>query len=222
MSRNKTAFAVLLLVVLVPLASLARKKPLPSALQRVGVITAILYNTSLVRQSNPAVSVDNGTELAWTDTLRTDGNGRVRVRLDNSSNLSVGSDSELHIVTYDPQSHRAVVELSSGRLWINSSRVTNDQRIEVRTPGATVTASDPDFGVDASVPGQVRFFALKGRLRVTPNASEGNPIDCEPGETVMIKNGMLSRGPWPADEVQAATLRNTVDPEEPAPYSPFP
>jgi ferric-dicitrate binding protein FerR (iron transport regulator) len=218
--KQKTAFAAILVLVLVPLASRAGRKQLPSGLQRAGVISAILYNTNLVRQSNPAVRVDNGTELAWTDTLLTDGNGRVLVRLDDGSKLSIGTDSELQIVAHDPQLHRTVVQLTSGRLRAQLNDLPNGATFEVRTPDAVATVVGTDFGVDASVPGQVKFICMTGTVRIsTPSSADTQ--ECEAGYTLTIRNGKPSRD-FPADDRLMAVWRNITDPDEPPPYYPIP
>jgi len=222
LSHRKTAFAALLVLVLVPFTGYARKKPLPSGLDRAGVITAILYNTNLVRQSAAPVRLDNGTELAWTDTLRTDGNGRARVRLADQSVLSISSDSELNILAHDAASHKTVVQLGYGILRAQVSKQSPGQVFEVRTPAGVATVVGTDFVVDASVPTQVKFICLAGTVHISGTDAVANSVDCEAGNAVTIKSGASPKEPQPADDVLMARMRNITDPEEPAPYSPFP
>jgi ferric-dicitrate binding protein FerR (iron transport regulator) len=214
MKRN-TALLAVLCVFLAPIAMRAGKREaLPAGLQRAGVISAILPNAQVMRVSAPLTKADFGTELAWSDAVHTDGNGRVRMRLDNDSVLSIGNNSELRMVDRDPQGSRTTVQLGHGLLRAQFTNLAAGETFEVRTPTAVATGAGADFGVDASVPGEVKFVCLEGTVQISSQDASSAGFDCYAGETVVVRDGKPPRQSHLADAPLMGRWRNITDPEE--------
>jgi ferric-dicitrate binding protein FerR (iron transport regulator) len=190
------------------------KQPLPAG-QQAGVISAILHNAMLQPTSSADSKADYGTLVAWSDAVRTDGNGRVRVTLANAI-LSIGSNSE--VVFNDRQGETTSLTLTYGQIRF---RPTSTDKVEVRTPVAIVTGTGSDFAIDASVPNQLRVICLQGTVQVA-NTDSGGTSECDAGEMVVAKAG---RAPYQAQVADATTLgiaRNITDPEQQSPVQYFP
>ncbi len=215
MFRNAALVAVFS-VLLSPAAMLAGKKQsLPAGLRQAGVISAILRNATLSRSTaDPAV--DYGTPIAWNDTLRTNGNGRIRVTLANNSTISAGTDSE--VVFLEENSGNISLKLNFGQMRV---RAAENEVLVVRTPEAIVTGKGSDFAIDASVSGRVRIICLEGTVTITtPEHSDAS--ECDAGEIVTAKAGKAPYQPQLADVTTLGIARNITDPEEQAPVQYFP
>jgi hypothetical protein len=208
MVRNTVLTAVVGLF-LCPLVMLAGKKQmLPAGSQSAATIEAILRNATLSRTAAQATKADYGSELAWSDTVRTDGNGRVRLRMTGDSLVSIGTNSELVFVRRDGQ--RTALQLSYGQMRLQPSAT---ESVEVRTPIALVTGTGSDFAVDASMPGRIRVICLEGTVQIT-NPNSGSPMECEAGEIVTVKAGKAPYQPQEADATTIGLWHNITDPDE--------
>jgi len=215
MLRN-TAMVAVFSLLLSPAAMLAGKKQSLPAGQQAGVISAILRNATLTRPSQSDPQADYGTQLAWTDTLRTDGNGRVRVMLANNAILSMGSNSE--IVFNERRGETTSLTLTYGQMRIQPD---NAGTFEIRTSNALISATGADFAIDASVPERLRIICLKGSVQVArPDGAAGS--QCDAGEIVVVKAGNAPYQPQLADATTLGIARNITDPEEQPPVQYFP
>jgi hypothetical protein len=213
--KPTTALVAVLCVFVAPLAIRAGKRQaLPAGVQRAGVISAILPDAQVMRVSAPVTKADFGTEVAWSDAIHTDGNGRVRMRLGDDSVLSIGNDSELRMVDRDAQARRTTVQLGYGLLRAQFTNVAANETFEVRTPTAVATGAGADFGVDASVPDEVKFICLEGTVQIRSQESNVADIDCYAGETVVVRHGKAPRQSHLADVALMGRWRNITDPEE--------
>lgn len=194
----------------------APKQTLPAGSKPAGKISAILRNASLLRPSVADPEADYGTQVAWADTVRTDGNGRVRVELTNSSTVSLGANSEL--VFADRKEQRTSLALNYGQLRVQPSA---NESMEVRTPIAVVTGQGSDFAIDASAPGRVKVICLEGTTRIVATDSTDS-TECDAGEIVIVKAGKAPSQPQAADATTLGLWRNITDPEQQQPVQYFP
>ena len=108
-----------------------------------------------VAQVIPAVSIARGTgrldaapriEVQWEDVLRTERDARARIRLDDASVLSVGSESELKVTRHDAAGQRTELELNYGKLRSKVVKLAKPgASFEVRTPVGVAGVVGTDF-----------------------------------------------------------------------------
>lgn len=155
-------------------------------------------------------------ELTWNDVVRTDPNGRVRMRMTDDSLLSIGANSELRITQHDPRTHKTQVELAYGLLRAQIAKLARGEEFEVRTPTAVAGVIGTDFGIDASDPKHVKFICLEGMVRIS-SLDPKNPgtVNCEGGHAVTIDEGKTPNPPVDADTSQMARWRRITNPETP-------
>jgi ferric-dicitrate binding protein FerR (iron transport regulator) len=213
---RKTAMAAAFSLFLFPVGLLAGpKQTLPAGSQPAGIISAILSNASLLRPSAADPKADYGTQIAWADTIRTDGNGRVRVKLTNST-VSLGANSELMFA--DRNAQRTSLSLSYGQVRVQPSAT---EAMEVRTPIAVIHGNGSDFAIDASVPNRVQLVCLEGTTRIA-SVDSTDSTECDAGEMVIVKAGKAPYPPQAADATTLGVWRNTTDPEQQPPVQYFP
>jgi ferric-dicitrate binding protein FerR (iron transport regulator) len=220
LSLRRLSLSCVLLLVIPVAGSAGKRETLPAGAERAGFIASVRSNVHLVRNDAP-FKAHYHTDLTWNDAVQTDPNGRASIRLSDQSILSVGSNSELHLLKPDPQ-HKITIELAYGLLRAQIKRTTQGEPIEVRTPTASAGVIGTDFGVDASVAGRVTFICLEGSVEVRsidPNVP--GSVKCEAGSTVVIEAGRAPEK-QPGNDRQMAVWRNITDPDEPPPFEPFP
>jgi len=208
MVRN-TVLAAVLGVFLCPLVMLAGKKQaVPAASGDAATISAILRNATVSRTAAQSTKADYGSEIAWSETVRTDGNGRVRLRMTGNSLVSIGTNSELVFLRRDAQ--RTALQLTYGQMRLQPSAT---ESFEIRTPQAVITATGSDFAIDASQSGRIKVICLEGTVRITSGDSDA-VMECDAGEVVTVKAG---KAPYQAQLADATTIglwHNITDPEQ--------
>jgi hypothetical protein len=102
----------------------------------------------------------------WQDVVRTLENGRVRIRLLDSSLLNIGARSSMRIVQHDPQSQQTQLELSFGTLRGEIKKLSKSGgHFEIQTPTAVIGVVGTVFDVDASET-TTHIHVLEGKVRV--------------------------------------------------------
>jgi ferric-dicitrate binding protein FerR (iron transport regulator) len=215
MFRKMTVAAVVSLL-LSPAALRAGQKPAPAGGSRAAVVSAILRNATAVQTGHES-KADYGTALNWADTLRTDGNGRVRLQMGRDSFVSVGTNSELVLIGRD-QIGKNTLELSHGQMRLQPATT---EVFEIRTPQAIITGTGSDFAVDATVPGRLRVICLEGTATIA-SPDSGATSECDAGEIVIVKSGKAPYQPQLADATTLGIARNITDPEQQEPTQYFP
>jgi len=218
MARCKRLFLFCLLLLLLPLPSVAGGKDrLPPGAEKAAVISAMLQSASVLRRTNPKpLDANYGMELTWTDIVQTDPSGRVRVRMNDNSLLSIGSDSQLRITSHDPQTRKTRVELAYGLLRAQIRKLNAGEQFEVRTPTAVAGVIGTDFGIDASDPQHVKFICLEGTVQISStDPTHPETVKCQGGHTVTIDKDQAPHAPVDADTTQMARWRRITDPDSP-------
>ena len=102
----------------------------------------------------------------WQDLVKTLDNGRVRIRLMDSSLLNVGVRSEMRIVQHDPQSQQTQIELGFGRLRGEVKKLTKSgSKFEVVTPTALIGVVGTVFDFEVTKTA-TRVHVVRGRVWV--------------------------------------------------------
>ena len=119
--------------------------------QKAGAVDAMRPQAT-IRRSTAELPAEKGTDVVWSDLLRTNEQGRVRVMLLDRSLISVGPKSEVRIAQRLTTSDQSNLELAYGKVRMRLAKQSG-QRFELRTPTAVAGVIGTDFGSDASVPG---------------------------------------------------------------------
>lgn len=220
MARSKSLGLLLLSVLILPLSGVAGKKnPLPAGVEKAATISAMLQYATVLRRSQPtlpALKARYGMDLTWNDIVQTDGNGRVRVRMNDDSLLSIGANSELRVTSHDPRMHKTQVELAYGLLRAQIRKLAAGEQFEVRTPTAVAGVIGTDFGIDASDPRHVKFICIEGTVKIS-SLDPNNPgtVNCEGGHSVTADQAKAPNAQVEADTAQMARWRRITNPDTP-------
>lgn len=140
-----------------------------------------------------AQTVDAAKDLSvfWGDTIRTERGGRVRVRLDDSSILNIGSESAMNITSHEAAAQRTRLELLSGRMRAHAVRLAKDPSdLQVRTRVAVAGVVGTEFYVETTASQTIVVALEGGRVRVQSlDPRFPDEVFLAPGETVSIAAG---------------------------------
>jgi hypothetical protein len=155
-----------------------------------GKITALIPTGSVLREKKSYEAKKDMTVL-WQDTVKTERGGRARLRLEDGSILSVGSQASLVVTKHDPGKQQTDLELIYGKVRADVTKIaTPDGHFEIRTKVAVcgvvgteeyLEATDLATTVIALGGGQVRVSSADSRF---PGTSVLNP-----GEAISIIAG---------------------------------
>jgi hypothetical protein len=199
--------------------------------QHAGQINAMI--PAATRNAQTAKAND---ELQWNDLLKTEHSGRVRAGLTDGSILSLGSDSELHIVQHDGTSQQTSLEMNYGKVRSQVQKITQPGgKFEMKTPNAVIGVIGTDFfvGYEAN---KTTVICYEGQLSVTPTgnaqvqnntgqaSSAGNSIVVAAGQMVEITSEIPPAGfhaaQVPPAAAQNGILATNVPDKEPRPVRP--
>ncbi len=217
MPRNKTLLLTCVCLLLSATAASGKKNKLSPGIEKAATISAMINYAQVQRRSEPArLKASYGMELTWNDAVQTDPTGRVRIRMNDGSLLSIGANSELRVTNHDAQSHKTQIQLAYGLLRAQIKKLAAGEEFEVRTPTAVAGVIGTDFGIDASDPEHVKFICLEGRVQIK-SLDPNNPgtVNCDGGHRVTIDEGKTPNLPEDADTSQMARWRKITDPDQP-------
>lgn len=126
-------FASLLLTLVAFALPLAAQAP-----QSVGKVDRMIPAGFIARgtATNEAKPAD---PVVWNDILRTNDQGRMRIAMEDGSQLSIGAHSELRVVKHDTQSSQTVVEMLYGKTRATVVPVKKSGgSFQIRTPTAVI------------------------------------------------------------------------------------
>jgi hypothetical protein len=194
-----------------------------------GQISAMI--PAATRNSQPAKPND---ELQWNDFLRTEHSGRVRATLTDGSILSLGSDSELHVVQHDGSTQQTSLELTYGKVRSQVQKITQPGgKYEIKTPNAVIGVIGTHFLTEYEA-GTTTVTCYEGQVLVTPlngaqaqnNTGQGssNSITLAAGQMVQITN-VIPVGGFHVSNVPPSKAQNGMQStnvnepgKEPRPY----
>ncbi len=205
MKTMKAYLLLLLLLLAIPCA----------AATRAGNVSALLPAANIERAGS-ALAASRGAEVELNDLVRTNDQGRIRIKLLDHSLISIGVNSQLRIVTHDPTSRQTSVELNFGKLRAQVAKITRaGGRFELRAPNAVAGVIGTDFGVDASDPSFTKFICLSGDVQITSiDPSLPGTVICHGGSTVTVRKGHAPDPPQKATSEQMETWRNITEPDQ--------
>jgi ferric-dicitrate binding protein FerR (iron transport regulator) len=104
--------------------------------------------------------------LLWSDVVKTESGGRVRIEMSDGSILNIGSDAQLRILRHDARRQQTTLELLYGRLLADAVRISKRHgNFNVRTPMAVIGVVGTRFGVLAK-PESTDVLCREGTVRV--------------------------------------------------------
>jgi len=166
----------------------------------------------------------NGTRVSLRDVVRTKDNlttdklGRMRVELHDGSILSIGSDTQLRIVSHDFLTGETLVDLVNGQLRSRVVKIRRSGKFEITTPHATITALGTDFFLDVSAP-STQIIVYSGVVVVAgrePTDSAARLVlDVAAGQNVVVDGKGISHLQLTPDDMEQQTIVQTTAPEEP-------
>ena len=187
---------------------------------RAGSVSALLP-AARIERAGAVMDAARGAKVQNNDLLRTDDQGRVRIKLLDQSLLSIGVKSQLRIVSHDSVSRQTAVELNFGKLRAQVSKITRaGGKFELRTLTAIAGVIGTDFGVDATDPNVTKFICISGNVQLSsldPNIP--GAITCRGGTTVTVRRGYPPDQPERATHDQMENWKTITDPDQPPPQT---
>jgi hypothetical protein len=186
--------------------------PLPAfcqaggAANQAGLVSAL--DPSATRNGAPTKVRE---DVFWNDQLQTNAAGRMRVNLRDGSILSLGSNSQMHVVQHDAAAQQTTLEMLFGRLRSQVVKLTQpNSKFEVHTPTAVAGVIGTDF-VLVVTPDKTTVIVYSGIVSVTPLASAalGNAsqtVRVNPGQQVEV----TTAGVGPVTTVATAVLQSLL------------
>jgi ferric-dicitrate binding protein FerR (iron transport regulator) len=196
-------------------ACVAAEKQAPSITNATsGVVASVRPGAEVMSQSGRTSALKYRETLPPGALLRTDGNGRIKIRFESGTTVSAAENTEVKLL--EDTANQLTIEMAVGSLRSQGSKAA-----EVRTSIALARTAGGDFAVDASHPEKVQFICISGSIEVRA-ASGNSPVRCDAGEVVIVKLGEDPRTPIPASETLIATWQNATDPDQAPEFQPFP
>ncbi|MBZ5630177.1 MAG: FecR family protein [Acidobacteriia bacterium] len=189
---------------------------------RAGSVSALLP-AARIERAGAVMDATRGADVQLNDLLRTDDQGRLRIKLLDQSVLSIGVKSQLRIVRHDSTSHQTSLELNLGKLRAQVARITRaGGKFELRTPTAVAGVVGTDFGVDATDPNVTKFICISGSVQLS-NLDPNIPgaITCRGGATVTVRRGHPPDQPERATRDQMENWKTITEPDQPEPQNPY-
>jgi hypothetical protein len=171
-----------------------------------GLVSALDPNAT--RNGSPTKVREN---VLWNDLLQTNAAGRMRVNLRDGSILSLGSNSQMHVVQHDAAAQQTTLEMLFGRLRSQVVKLTQpNSKFEVRTPTAVAGVIGTDF-VLIVTPDKTTVIVYSGIVQVTPlsSAALGNTsqaVRVNPGQQVEV----TTTGVGPVTSVASTVLQSML------------
>lgn len=165
-----------------------------------------------------SASADGGNaaikDLVRTNQLlSTNKSGRLRVRLDDGSILSMGSQSQVRVAKHDASTGETLINLTSGRLRSRVVKVRKSgTRFQVVTPQARISVVGTDFFLDATSD-RTQLVVYSG-IVVVGALVGGSPVDVAAGQTTTIDRHGISRLGLTAEDYEQETMAETALPDE--------
>lgn len=187
----------------------------PQAPPAAGKITTLIPVGNVTREAKTLAGARDMAVL-WGDLITTERGGRVRVRLDDGSILSVGSQSQLRIEKHDAQAQSTQLDLVYGRVRATATKiVAPNGEFKVRTKAAVAGVVGTEEYVEASDANTVVIALGGGNVVVTSTDSRfPDPVVLSPGETTSVAVGRAPspKRPATADELGRAFRDTESDP----------
>ncbi|HKQ31033.1 MAG TPA: FecR domain-containing protein, partial [Burkholderiales bacterium] len=136
-------FAILFLVSLVPGPTLAAGNSAGEVLSLRGAVT--------VTQAGQTTKLYRGASVITGDQLRTGKNARLKLRMVDGAEITLGENSEFFVREYDLRAAEGVgtatLELTRGFFRAVTGRITKlrDNKFQVKTPLAVIGVRGTDF-----------------------------------------------------------------------------
>jgi ferric-dicitrate binding protein FerR (iron transport regulator) len=183
------------------------------AAQHAGQITAMI--PAATRNSQGAKPNE---ELLWGDLLQTEHTGRLRANLADGSILSLGSDTQLHVVQHDASTQQTSLELTYGKVRSQVQKITQPGgKYEIKTPNAVIGVIGTHFLAEYD-PGTITttVTCYDGQVLVTPangaqvqGQANSNSVTLNPGQTVQITN-VIPPGGFHVSQVPPSKAQNGI------------
>lgn len=178
-----------------------------------GRVTGISSSASLRGQAASLKDL-----VRTNDLLSTNRSGRLRLRLEDGSILSIGSQSQVKVSKHEASTGETLINLTSGRLRSRVVRVRKSgSRFQVITPQARISVVGTDFFLDVG-PERTQVVVYSGIVLVGAN-SGGSPVDVAAGQTTTVDRNGISRLILTAEDYEQETIAETALPDEVAPPS---
>jgi len=184
--------------------------------QRAGQITAMI--PAATRNSQTAKPNE---ELMWGDLLQTEHSGRLRANLADGSIISLGSDTQLHVVQHDEATQQTSLELTYGKVRSQVQKITQPGgKYEIKTPNAVIGVIGTHFLAEYDVSTRTTTVSCyEGQVIVTPssgaqvqnNAGQGssNSVTLSPGQMVQVTD-VVPLGGFHVSNVSPGQSKNGI------------
>jgi hypothetical protein len=183
-----------------------------------GKITTLIPVGNVARGATE-LTAQRDMPVLWGDVITTERGGRVRVRLEDGSVLSVGSQSQLRIEKHDAQAQDTQLELIYGSVRANATRiVAPGGQFKVRTKAAVAGVVGTEEYVETSrARADTTVMALGGGIVAvtSTDARFPEPVLLNPGEITTVVEGRAPSPKRPAttEELGRAFRETEADPQ---------
>jgi hypothetical protein len=180
-----------------------------SSVPAAGQVSRLLPEVQIDRASQRMIA-SIAAPVYWNDDLRSGSSGRARVALTDGSLLSLGSNSELHILQHDAQAQQTSLDLAVGRMRGQVVRLSRPgAKFEIRTPAGVAGLVGTDFYLLAA-PDYTELIVFEGVVRFTSFAN-GQAVMAAAGMKVRISQDGTMTGPVPASPAEIQEAKDSTD-----------
>src|SRR5262249_10857713 len=140
--------------------------PPQSAGPRAGEVTRAIPEEVVRHPSGSEAPLGEGDPVNWEDLVGTLKTGKVEIRLDDTSVLTLGNQSILKLSQHDPQTQQTQVDFSQGYLRANVAELVQAGAIFlVNTTTAAIRARGRSFLIEAQ-PNRTKVYCTEGQVVV--------------------------------------------------------
>ena len=146
-------------------AQLGPGQPQPAG-SPAGEVTKAIPQEFVQHLTGSEVPLAQGDPVNWGDTVRTLENGKVEIRLEDTSTLRLSSLSILRLSKHDPQTQQTQVDFSQGYLRANVAELAQaGATFLVNTTTAAIRARGTSFLTEAE-PKRTKVYCTEGQVVV--------------------------------------------------------
>ena len=173
-----------------------------------------LAGQCLVERGGSAAPLKLGDSVAVSDTVDVPANGKLKLRMNDGSIISLASGTKLTIATYQTdaggQRQNAQLSLAQGLIRSVVAQVDHPSTFEVSTAVGTAGVRSTDWFIEAK-PGSAQVGVLSGKV-VLRSSATGREVDIPARWGARLEAGRdpVDARVWAPQEFQAVITRTDV------------
>jgi len=181
--------------------------PVPGYAQMVGKITYVEGRVDVLKSgSQTAVPLNEEDPIAVGDVIRTKSNAKAEVTFDDQSVVRLAQNSRIEVKDYqlkeDKKRANATISLERGKVRAIIAKMKNHAPFNVDTPNSHGTIKGSEIFAFYQG-GNTGMLVSSGSLSVVnPTLPDMSPVMVTPGQSILVPQDQLPKGPRPFLELE--------------------